>query len=75
MNILEHHYMSCYWKVDNDFLDYVEDSMSHNSVIGLTTSTRSHKKISCASKISYPSALSNDTRTSNVSEKANLLDF
>jgi hypothetical protein len=46
-----------------DFLDYIEDSMSHDSLIGSTISTRSKKCVSCASKISSPSVLSHDTKT------------
>jgi hypothetical protein len=32
-NSLKRHYMTFYWKVRNDFLDYIEDSMSHDSLI------------------------------------------
>jgi hypothetical protein len=28
LNSLKRHYMTFYWKVRNDFLDYIEDSMS-----------------------------------------------
>jgi hypothetical protein len=38
-------------------------------LIGSTISTRSEKKISCASKISSPGALSHDTKTSKISKK------
>jgi hypothetical protein len=74
-NSLKRHYMTFYWKVRKDFLDYIEDSMSHDSLIGSTISTRSKKNISCASKISSPSVLSHDTKASKVSEKANPHDF
>jgi hypothetical protein len=67
--------MTFYWKVRKDFLDYIEDSMTHDSLIGSTISTRSNKSVSCASKISSPSVLSHDTKTSKVSEKANPNDF
>jgi hypothetical protein len=53
----------------------IEDSMSHDSLIGSTISTRSKKNISCASEISSPSVLSHDTKTSKVSEKDNPHDF
>jgi hypothetical protein len=33
MNILKLHYMPCYWKAHKDFLDYVEGSMSRDSLI------------------------------------------
>jgi hypothetical protein len=67
--------MKFYWKVRKDFLDYIEDSMSHDSLIGSTISTRSKKSVSCASKIFSLSVLSHDTKTSNVSEKANPHDL
>jgi hypothetical protein len=44
-------------------------------LIGSTISTRSKKIVSCASKISSPSVLSHDTKTSKVSEKDNPHDF
>jgi hypothetical protein len=56
-NSLKRHHMAFYWKVCKDFLDYIEDSMSHDSLIGST--------------ISSPSTLSRDTQASKVSEKAN----
>jgi hypothetical protein len=39
LNILKRHCMKFYWKVLKDFLDYVEDSMSHESLIGSTIIT------------------------------------
>jgi hypothetical protein len=75
LNILKRHYMTFYWKIRKDFLDYIEDSMSHDSLIGSTVSTRSKKSVSCANKISSPSVLSHDAKTSKVSEKDNPHDF
>jgi hypothetical protein len=75
LNSLKRHYMTFYWKVSKDFLDYKEDSMSHDSLIGSTISTRSKKSVSCASKISSPSVLSHDTNKSKVSEKDNPHDY
>jgi hypothetical protein len=46
LNSLKRHYMTFYWKVRKDFLDYIEDSMSHDSLIGSTISTRSKKSVS-----------------------------
>jgi hypothetical protein len=66
---IKRHYMTFYWKVCKDFLDYIEDSMSQDSLIESTISTRSKKSVSCASKISSTSVLSHDTNTSKVSEK------
>jgi hypothetical protein len=67
--------MTFYWKVRKDLLDYIEDSMSHDSLIGSTISTRSRKRVSCAGKISSLSVLSHDTKASKVSEKDKPHDF
>jgi hypothetical protein len=75
LNSLKRHYMKFYWKVRKDFLDYIEDSMSHDSLSGPTISPRSKKSVSCASKISSPSVLSDDIEISKVSEKDNPDDF
>jgi hypothetical protein len=56
-NSLKRHYMTFYWKLRQDFLDYIEDSMSHDSLIGSVISTRSKKSVSCSMKISSPSVL------------------
>jgi hypothetical protein len=72
---LKSHYMTFYWKVRKDFLNNIEDSMSQDTLIGFTISTRSNKSVSCASKISSPSVLSHDTKASKVSEKDNPHDF
>jgi hypothetical protein len=61
LNSLKRHCMTFYWKVRKDFLDCIENSMSHDSLIGSTTSTKSMKIVSCISKISPPSVLSHDT--------------
>jgi hypothetical protein len=75
LNGLKRHYITFYWRVRKDFLEYIDDSMSHDSLIGSTISNRSKKSVSCASKISSPSLLSHDTKASKVSEKANPHDF
>jgi hypothetical protein len=67
--------MTYYWTLRKDFLDYIEDSTSHDSLIESTISTRSKKNVSCASKISFPSVLSHDTKTPKLSEKDSLHDF
>jgi hypothetical protein len=74
-NSLKSHYMTFDWKVRKDFLDHIEDSMSQDSLIGSTISTRSRKSVSCASNISSTSVLSHDTKTSKVSEKDYPHDF
>jgi hypothetical protein len=71
LNSLKRHYMTFYWKVRKDFLDYLEDSASHDSLID----TRSKKSVSCASMTCSPIILSHDTKTSNVSEKDSPHDF
>jgi hypothetical protein len=75
LNSLKRHYMTFYWKVCKDFLDYIENLMFHDSLIRSTISTRSKKNVSCASKISSPSVLSHDNKTSKVSQKDNPHDF
>jgi hypothetical protein len=49
--------------------------MSYDSLIESTISNKSKKSVSCANKISYPSILSHDTKTSKVSERDNPHDF
>ena len=34
MLILKHHYVTCYWQIRKNFLDYLEDYLSQDSVIG-----------------------------------------
>jgi hypothetical protein len=75
LNSLKRHYMTFYCKIRKDFLDYIEDSMSHDSLIGSTISTRYKKIVSCANKISSPSVLSHDNKASKVSEKEKPHDF
>jgi hypothetical protein len=75
LNSLKRHYMTLYWKVRKDFLDFIEDSMYQDSLIGSTISTRSKKSVSCASKISSTSVLSHDAKASKISEKSNPHDF
>jgi hypothetical protein len=45
-NSLKRLYMTFCWKVRKDFLAYIEDSMSQDSLIGSTISTRSKKSVS-----------------------------
>jgi hypothetical protein len=49
--------------------------MSHDSLIGSTIITRFKKSVSCASKMSSPTILLHDTKTSRVSEKDKPHDF
>jgi hypothetical protein len=46
LNSLKRHYMTFYWKIRKYSLDYIEDSMSHDFLIGSTISTRSKKSVS-----------------------------
>jgi hypothetical protein len=75
LNSLKRHYMTFYWKVHKDLLDYIEDSMSQESLIGSTISPRSKKSVSCASIIHSSSILLHHTKVSKLSEKANPHDF
>jgi hypothetical protein len=74
LNSLKRHYMTFYWKVKKDFLDYINNLIAHDSLIESTISTRSKKSVSCASNFP-PSVLSHDTKTSKVSEKDNPHNF
>jgi hypothetical protein len=67
LNSLNHHDMTYYWKLRKD----IEDSISHDSLIGSTISKRSQNFVSCTSNISSTCALSHYTKKSKVSEKAN----
>jgi hypothetical protein len=67
--------MTFYCKVRKDFLDYIEDSMSQDTLIGSIINTRFKKNVSCANKISSTSVLSHDTKASKTSEKDNPHDF
>jgi hypothetical protein len=64
-NILKRHYMTFYWNVRTHLLDYIGDSMSHDTFIGSIISTRSKKSVSCASMISSPCVLSMFTMLAN----------
>ena len=62
--MLKQVYFSSYWRLRKNFLDLVEDLLSQDSLI----STKSRgKDISCASKISSPSMMSHDIKSSKVS--------
>jgi hypothetical protein len=62
--------MIFYWKVRKDFLDSIEDAMSHDSLIGSTICTRSKKKsVSYAKNISCQIVPSHDSKTSRVVSK------
>jgi hypothetical protein len=86
-NSLKRHYMTFYWKVRKHFLDYIEDSISHgsligstihtrySSLIGSTISTKCRKSVSCASKISSTSVLSHDTKASKYQRKTSHMIF
>ena len=75
MSILKRFYIACYWQLRKNLLDYLEDYMSQDSLIGSTISTRSQKNTSGASKASSPSVLSQDTKTSEVLEGSKKHNF
>jgi hypothetical protein len=64
MSKLKEHYMAYYWQMTIDFLDYLKDFVTQDSLMGSTISTRSKMTVSCASKISLPSDVSEDTKVS-----------
>ena len=72
---LKGHYMTYYWQIRKEFLNYLEDSMTHDSLIGSTISTISKKNASYVSKISSPSILTENTEISKRSAKSNTNDF
>jgi len=79
ISILKSHYMTHYWQIRKEFLNYLEDFLTQDSLIGSTINTRSKKNSSSASnissKVSSPSVLSEDTEISKTSEKSNTHDF
>jgi hypothetical protein len=48
------HYMARYWQIRKDFLSYLEDFTTQDSLIGYIISTRSKKHESSVSKVSSP---------------------
>ena len=60
------HYMARYWQIRKDFLNYLEDFTTQDSLIGSTISTRSKKHESSVSKVSSPSVLSDNTEISET---------
>jgi hypothetical protein len=71
MSNLKEYYIAYYRQMSKDFLDYLEDFMTQDSLIGSTISTRSKKTVSSVSKISSPSVVSEDTKATKASEKSN----
>ena len=72
--LLKNHNAACYRQLCKYLLDYLEDAMSKHSLNRSKISTRSQKNISCASKVSSPSVLSHDSKTSKVSEDSSKHD-
>jgi hypothetical protein len=71
LNSLKRHYMTFYWKVREVFPRFQGGLMSHDSFIESKISTRSKRSVSCASKISFPSVLSHDTKVSKLQDEGN----
>jgi hypothetical protein len=69
------HYMAHYWQIRKDFLNYLEDFTTQDSLIGSTFSTTSKKHESSVSKVSSPSVLSDDTEITKTSAKSNAHNF
>jgi hypothetical protein len=68
MVILKRHYTNCTIKLRKELLDYLEDLMTQDSVIGFTVSTKSKKNVSNVSKMSTHSMKSVDTKASKALE-------
>jgi hypothetical protein len=64
-----------YWQIRKDFLNYLDDFTTQDSLIGSTISTTSKKHQSSVSNASTPSVLSNNTEISKTSAKSNVHDF
>ena len=74
--MLKHTYLGHYWKLRKNFLNYLEDSMSQDSLVGsAVTTTSSNKDISCVSSRSSPSVSSQDTKSSTGSRRSNTHNF
>jgi hypothetical protein len=58
-----------------EFLHYLEDFMTHDSLIGSTINTVSEKDASCARKMSSPSMLIVNTEMSKRIAKFNTHEF
>jgi hypothetical protein len=56
--------MARYWQIRKDFLNYLDDFTTQDSLIGSTISTRSNKHESSVSKVLSPSVLSDNTEIS-----------
>jgi hypothetical protein len=67
--------MAHYWQIRKDFLNYLEDFTTQDSLIGSSISTTSKKHESSVSNVSSPSFLSDDTEMSKTSAKSNAHDF
>jgi hypothetical protein len=68
MSKIKEHYMACYRQMRKDFLDYLEGFVKKDSLIGPTIRTRSKKTVSCVSKISSPSDVSEYIKVSKASD-------
>jgi hypothetical protein len=72
---LKRHYITFFWEARKDFLGYIEDSMSHDSLIGSKISTRFKKMFLAPVRYLPQVFVSHDTKASKVSEKDNPRDF
>jgi hypothetical protein len=73
--IFKRHYVAYYSQLRKVFLNYSEDCMTNDSLIGSTISTISKKSSSSVSKISSPSILTVKTEFSMRSANSNAHDF
>ena len=75
MVILKRHYVKYYLPLRKELLDYLEDLMTQDSLIGSTVSTRSKKMGSNVSRMSSPSVKSTGTKSSHASSISKPTDF
>ena len=75
MVILKRHYIKYYLPLRKEILDYLEDLMTQDSLIGSTVSTGSRKLGSNVSRMSSPSLKSTDTKSSHASSISLPTDF
>jgi hypothetical protein len=71
MLISKRHYMTHYRKLRKEFLNYLEDFMTRDCLIGSTISTITKKDASCASKMSSLNILIVNTEISKRTAKSN----
>jgi hypothetical protein len=76
MKILQGSYKGCYLQLRKNYLNFLQHSMSQDSLVGTTVGTLSIKeRISCASTVTSSSDLSQHTKSSKGSRKSGVNTF